>query len=126
MRPRRKAARDGDANRTGDLQAGGAHFLEGLRIVGSAYLGYLGFGLLRAYSRTPSAESDSAAPPVRRQFFSQGFFALMLAWQKLERNFNPPPVFDTGNAIVNKANIAAIDKRDKAIQQLAKRYGLKV
>jgi simple sugar transport system substrate-binding protein len=61
-----------------------------------------------------------------QQFFSQGFFALMLAWQKLERNFNPPPVFDTGNAIVNKANISAIDKRDKAIQQLAKRYGLKV
>jgi simple sugar transport system substrate-binding protein len=61
-----------------------------------------------------------------QQFFSQGFFALMLAWQKLNRAFNPPAVFDTGNAIVNKSNIKAIDARDNAIRVLARRYGLKV
>ena len=61
-----------------------------------------------------------------QQFFSQGYIALMLAWQKLERNFTPPAVYDTGNAVVTKANIAAIDARDKAIITLAKRYGLKV
>lgn len=61
-----------------------------------------------------------------QQFFSQGFFALMLTWQKLNRGFNPPPVFDTGNAIVNKSNIKAIDARDNAIRRLAKRYGITV
>jgi ABC-type sugar transport system substrate-binding protein len=61
-----------------------------------------------------------------QQFFSQGFFGLMLTWQKLTRGFNPPPVFDTGNSVVNKSNIKAIDARDNAIRALAKRYGLKV
>jgi len=61
-----------------------------------------------------------------QQFFSQGFFALMLAWQKLARSLNPPAVFDTGNAVVNKSNIKAIDARDNAIRSLAKRYGIKM
>jgi simple sugar transport system substrate-binding protein len=61
-----------------------------------------------------------------QQFFAQGFITLIQAWQKLARNFNPPPVYDTGNAVVSKANIAEINQRDNAIIQLASRYGLKV
>jgi simple sugar transport system substrate-binding protein len=61
-----------------------------------------------------------------QQFFVQGFITLMQAWQKLERNFTPPAVYDTGNAVVTKANIGAINARDNAVIELAKRYGLKV
>jgi simple sugar transport system substrate-binding protein len=59
-----------------------------------------------------------------QQFYEQGFIALMQAWQWLERGFTPPVVYDTGNAIITKANISAIASRDAAIVTLGKRYGI--
>jgi simple sugar transport system substrate-binding protein len=69
-------------------------------------------------------ESGYTLFTLDQQFFEQGFMAVMQAWQKLERGFNPPAIYDTGNAVITKANVKTVAARDTAIATLGSRYGI--
>ena len=65
-----------------------------------------------------TASADESYYPV-------GFVTAMLAWQQLQRLAAPNDYF-TGRSLIDKSNLAGIEKREAVIHQLSKRYGVRL
>jgi ABC-type sugar transport system substrate-binding protein len=72
---------------------------------------------------TTAIEDGWVAFTIDQQFYSQGSIAGWLAWQAVERGQVPPPLSDTGERIVTKANIKADAALVNQQVALAKKYG---
>ncbi|MDX6439385.1 MAG: ribose transport system substrate-binding protein [Gaiellaceae bacterium] len=83
-------------------------------------------GAFRSQPATLKAIRDGwVAASSDQSYYPPGFMSTLYAWLWLDRRM-PPLDYETGGGLIDKSNLGEIQKREARINDLAKKYGIKV